>query len=342
MTLPTPHFDTQEIDLAGEILLAGVIFEEESKWRNALELVSRWRASHSRPLHTFQGNLRRRVKGSGIVARRLKRLPSILSKLERLPWLRLSQMQDIGGCRVVLRTADDAYRIAADLADSRIRHELINHKDFIEDPRPTGYRGLHLVYAYHSDQTAQSQGMKTEIQIRSQLQHQWATAVETVGTFIGEPLKSGEGDESWLRFFALMSSAIALREGTRVVPDTPADRDELIDAIRSCEQELEISTRLAAFQNVARRLQDLREINNHWVVLELDLRANRVTGHAFNANDWQNASDWYLERELEHGGDPQVEIVLVSASSLNELRRAYPNFFADLTRFRRLLQETVE
>ena len=68
------------------------------------------------------------------MARRLKRLPSILSKLERLPWLRLSQMQDIGGCRVVLRTADDAYRIAADLADSRIRHELINHKDFIEDP----------------------------------------------------------------------------------------------------------------------------------------------------------------------------------------------------------------
>ena len=36
---------------------------------------------------------------TGIVAQRLKRMPTIISKLERLPWLRLSRMQDVGGCR---------------------------------------------------------------------------------------------------------------------------------------------------------------------------------------------------------------------------------------------------
>ena len=36
-----------------------------------------------------------------------------------------------------------------------------------------------------------------------------------------------------------------------------------------------------------------------------------------------------------------VDVVLVSASSLSALRKAYPNYFADLAQFRRVFQETV-
>jgi len=69
--------------------------------------------------------------------------------------------------------------------------------------------------------------MCIEIQIRTLLQHAWATAVETVGTFINMPLKSSLGDEGWLRFFALMGSAMAIAEGKSTVPGTSENIQEL-------------------------------------------------------------------------------------------------------------------
>ena len=175
----------------------------EHEWFEAARLVSDWRASHSGPLNTFQMNLRRRVGNRGVVAQRLKRMPSIISKLERLPRISLSQMQDIGGCRVVVEGPDHAFDLAADLAGSRIRHGLVRYKNYITHPRPSGYRGIHLVYSYNSERSSQWQGLKIEVQVRSELQHQWATAVETVGAFMRDDLKSGIGNENWLHFFRL-------------------------------------------------------------------------------------------------------------------------------------------
>ncbi len=251
-------------------------------------------------------------------------------------------MQDIGGCRAVVPDADDAFRLAADFANSRIRHEPLSYKNYIDHPRPSGYRGLHLVYGYNSERTEQWQGLKTEIQIRSRLQHQWATAVETVGTFTGNDLKSNMGDATWLRFFALMSTVIAQLENTPIVPKTPTSRNVLVSEIRECERKLGISGRLAAFQSLTSGIENLRGIKNHWVVLELNLYDQVATGRAFKPNELEAASSLYTERELENRGNPMVELVLVSARSLNELRRAYPNFFADLAEFRHLVWETIE
>ena len=166
----------------------------------------------------------------------------------------MSRMQDIGGCRAVVSAADDAFNLAADLADSRIRHTLASYNNYIDEPRRTGYRGIHLVYSYHSDRVDQWQGLNTEIQIRSQFQHQWATAVETVGTFTGDELKSGRGSADWLRFFALMSSFIAGLEEKAIVPDTPANDRELFDEIGRLDATLGITERLAAFQSIAASL----------------------------------------------------------------------------------------
>jgi hypothetical protein len=70
-------------------------------------------------------------------------------------------------------------------------------------------------------------GLKVEIQIRTTLQHVWATAVETVGTFIQQALKSSQGEAEWLRFFALMATHMALREGRQPVPGTPQNSNEI-------------------------------------------------------------------------------------------------------------------
>lgn len=82
-----------------------------------------------------------------------------------------------------------------------IKHTLHKEQDYITHPKDTGYRGVHLVYKYGSDKSADYRDMRIEIQIRTMLQHAWATAVETVGTFINMPLKSSLGDEGWLNFW---------------------------------------------------------------------------------------------------------------------------------------------
>ncbi len=39
------------------------------------------------------------------------------------------------------------------------------------------------------------------MQIRTAVQHSWATAVEVVGAFTAQSLKSSQGNEKWLDFF---------------------------------------------------------------------------------------------------------------------------------------------
>ena len=342
MTFPANQFDPKEIDTAGRILVkVPQPGEDDSDWVEAFRLISRWRATHAGPLRTFRNNLGRRTGRGDIVAQRLKRMPTIISKLERLPWLKLSRMQDIGGCRAIVPTADDAFRLAGGLADSKIRHERLDYKNYINNPRPSGYRGLHLVYSYASETRPEFRGLKTELQIRSQLQHSWATAVETVGTFIGDELKSSQGDETWLRFFALMSSVIAQKEDSPVIPATSNDQGQLVAEIKACARQAGILERLATFESATHLVTDFPNFRNRQIVMQLDLRTNRVKGVAFGEHDIESATAMYTKQEIAHRGDPFFAVVMVSAKSVQMLRRAYPNFFADLSGFRKLIRETI-
>ena len=78
------------------------------------------------------------------------------------------------------------------------------------------------------------------MQLRTKLQHAWAPAVETVGTFIRQALKSSQGEEEWLRFSAFMGTAIALREKQSLVPGTPQDRSKLVSELRQYASQLEV------------------------------------------------------------------------------------------------------
>ena len=335
------------LNAAGRILIDD-IDDDFDTWFKAVETVNEWRTQHRGPLQTFRTNLRKRVAKRGIVAQRLKRLTSIMSKLRRLDWLSLSEMQDIGGCRAVVGRADAALEVASDLASSRIRHELVRSKDYVTWPRSTGYRGIHLVYSYRTDRESRKlwEGLNIELQIRSERQHQWATAVETVGAFTGDDLKSGVGDPRWLRFFALMSTVIANQEDKPIVPNTPDSHDGLVQEIMECDDLLGgIETRLAAFGAMTQQLpavQQVRRAQNPWVVLRIDFEAKRYRVTTFRRDQWESAAKFYMDEEVEHRDNQRIETVMVSVAEVKELRRAFPNYYADLNQFRQLLRETVE
>ena len=130
-----------------------------------------------------------------------------------------------------------------------------------------------------------------------------------------------------------------LREGTPLVPNTPTNQQAIIDEIMRCNEELEISDRLSAFQRVTDHVAELRGKRVALTVLELNLEIGSITGLGFRANNLEEAISQYRAKEEESRGNPRVDVVLVSTDSLSALRRAYPNYFADISGFLNRVKE---
>ncbi|KAB8060466.1 RelA/SpoT domain-containing protein [Janthinobacterium violaceinigrum] len=345
----TPKYTVQQVNAAGKML---VLCEEDDYFHNhideyleALEAINNFRASHAFPLNTLQINLRsvaRRFGGDALIAQRIKRMASISQKLVVRSTMKLSQMQDLGGCRAIVHNIATVKRIEDYyLSTSGIKHSLASHDDYILCPKASGYRGIHLIYRYYSDKNEDYNGMKIELQVRSRYQHAWATAVETVGMFSGQALKSSLGSAEWQRFFSLMGSAIALREGGQIVPGTPADRTELIAELSYLAGHLQVESRLTEFNRAVHAMSNGDDINAFYYLLQLDPERGTlmVTGYAEKQKD--AASVAYMEAEERGKTKPGNDAVLVSVESVGSLAKAYPNYFADTRVFLSLLRQSL-
>lgn len=110
---------------------------------------------------------------------RLKSLPSIKGKLERrnLPYTLESieeNLNDIAGIRVICSFPEDVYA----LANSLLKQDditLIEKKDYIKNPKPNGYRSLHIIVAIPIFLAHEKRIMRAEIQLRTIAMDFWAT-----------------------------------------------------------------------------------------------------------------------------------------------------------------------
>ena len=238
-------------DGAGRALIANPVWQEDRE--KALEIVNHWKLCHAFPLQVIKMTLLRwakKVDIEAVIAQRTKRLPSIESKRRREPNMHLSQMHDIGGCRAVVDNADQIDELHS-LYQNIIEEgkasgqEFVKPYDYITNPKADGYRGIHLIYKYRANAEHNEcyNGLRVEVQIRSSFQHAWATAVETVSLFIGQELKFHTINSPWKRFFALMSSAIALWEDRPLVPGTPTNREDIGVELRKLADELDIENK---------------------------------------------------------------------------------------------------
>ena len=331
-----PSYPRGAVNRAGRLLAQNGIVADPLVIGHALDVVNDWRSSHSFPLNTFQMTLRQRsasICSQPIVAQRLKRTPSIIAKLRRFPKMQLSRMQDVGGARAVLTDVAEVDRLRERYRRGRARHALVTEKDYIREPKPSGYRGIHLVYRYHSDRTAKYNGLQIELQLRTRLQHAWATAVETVGTFLGQALKSSEGERNWLRFFELVGSVFALHEGIPTGPGTPADRAALVADARMAEQLLQAKNRLVMFRHVLHVIgEDPAMRQGAYFLLVIEPDESRLTVWSYRRRELAAGIRQYQKEEKRIAGTTG-DAVLVAADSLSSLRRAFPNYFGDTQTF---------
>jgi putative GTP pyrophosphokinase len=110
---------------------------------------------------------------------RVKSLDSIVRKLDKLglPITIESaeeNLQDIAGVRVVCSFVDDIYRIAeCFLAQEDVT--LVKRKDYIQNPKPSGYRSLHLIIKTPVYTENGKKDMFVEIQMRTIAMDFWAS-----------------------------------------------------------------------------------------------------------------------------------------------------------------------
>jgi hypothetical protein len=340
MIYSRPLYRKEDVNEAGDCLIGNKVSLDITQ---CFDIINNWRGIHAFPLDSFYSTLKKRAKkidGKALVYRRQKRLVSIYHKLLLYPTMRLSQMQDIGGCRAIVGTVDEVdalvslYTKGGTAKNPAVRHKLVGEKDYISTPKDTGYRSYHLVFAYCSRKKEHSayNKLKIEIQIRSRLQHAWATAVEVVSAFTGQALKSNIGDDQWKRFFKLMGSELAIREGRPLVPDTTTDYTSLISEIKQLAIELNIENVLFRYAQAVKVMTEKMK-GAHLFLLELDIPNHQLRVTGFSSEELQEAQRRYMELEKEHKGDNAFQAVLVGGGTISSLRRAYPNFYLDSSAF---------
>ena len=117
---------------------------------------------------------------------RVKSPQSILEKLNRkgIPFScdnAKRELNDIAGVRVVCNYIDDIYTVA-DLLTAQDDVKLIKRKDYIQNPKPNGYRSLHLVIETPVYLSEKKELVHVEVQIRTIAMNFWATLSTTSNT----------------------------------------------------------------------------------------------------------------------------------------------------------------
>jgi putative GTP pyrophosphokinase len=334
---PKPPHSKGKLNRAGVALAA--VEHASPEYKEALNTVNEWRTCHAYPLNTFNSTLRHKVRkyNGALVAQRLKRLPTIIDKLKRYPDMNLAQMQDIGGIRAVVNTIGEAIQLRAEYTEpGRFTHILKREHDYIQCPKPDGYRGIHLVFEYNNTLSRNGlaqdyKGLLVEMQLRTHLQHTWATAVETIGTLLGESFKTGTGSADWKEFLALVSSAFAIAENSQtVVRHSNLSPNEIYKSIKHLEAKLSVIEHIHGFAAAAKHINNDKGAG-YYNIIVLDIANRKLSIYAFGEHQLELATTTYAE--LEAKSTANTDQVLVRAGDLKSLKNAYPNYFLDMRDF---------
>jgi hypothetical protein len=337
---------------AGEVISGNLAWtpETEATIREAFSVANQWRDSHAFPMHSMRSSLSSHIwhrNLNGFSVARLKRMNAIRRKLRRMDEnskpLGLNHLQDLGGCRAIMNTMEDVDGLVTAIRE-RFRHEYRGENDYIHKAKPDGYRSHHFKFGYkgRGDSVVHDQ-RRIEIQIRTTLQHSWATAVEAVGLFRGEDLKSGRGSAEWLRLFQLISAEFAEAERCDPAAGMPAQRARMRE-LKELNGELGAASMLNSLSHAVRWVEDAVAPQSRaaYYLIRYDNESRQVTVSPYFQVRYAFQSYEDAENPDNISGLDTANIVLVEADKMDNLTRAYPNYFGDVQLFKMQLTQLVQ
>ena len=180
-------FSKKDVIRAGKNLIDDNLVNDQEKFNSTMDVLTYWRDSHLVPLEKSNQLLNRYVHNidkNAFIAKRIKRLDSIKRKLKRFDKMELKNMQDIGGIRLVLssqKQLDTMLKILTnEMCFYKNNNELIKLDNYIKHPKFDGYRSIHIVGVFQNND---KDDRKIEFQLRTRLQHSWATTLEIIENY---------------------------------------------------------------------------------------------------------------------------------------------------------------
>ncbi|RVA15325.1 hypothetical protein EN932_01630 [Mesorhizobium sp. M7A.F.Ca.US.002.01.1.1] len=296
----------------------------------AFGIAHSWRDAHMLPLLRVRMELSRKLKHvekDAVAAARLKRMASIRRKLQRP--ITLYQMQDIAGCRAILRSMKEVDRLVAVYRDGGSLHSIQSEDDYILRPKRDGYRSHHIILKFCGNGDEEIFNRQTvELQLRTRLQHAWATAVESVGLIRHENIKGGEGDANWRRFFELMSSELAYQEDRELAPTADLPREDVRREIRDLSKQIKAVSTLETYNRAINFTENYGQTYARYFLLQFDYDTREVYVQPFY--NYEKGAARYVEEERT---SQKRNTVLVEVNKVNDLKKAFPNYFLDVSAF---------
>ncbi|GAC14031.1 conserved hypothetical protein [Aliiglaciecola lipolytica E3] len=356
-------YSGKAITKAGEKLIADDVLKDNQEFSNAMDVLSYWRHTFEAPLETAFDVVEKEAQAydkQAICAKRLKRHVSIVNKLRRFEKMKLRNMQDIGGCRVIVSSIKKLRQIERRLkkrSEFRIRGGQVKMKDYINHPKEDGYRSVHLIGQFNDGKGGKKY---IEIQLRTVVQHYWATSLEIVDLFTHQSLKTNQGEEVWKSFFRDAGALFEVIDNIHLFsqldhksqfekmyehifqhPDKKA-REHMLACckrvVKSC-RDLKIINKLEAYTGSLKVVDD--RLNDErirgYVLLEINMKQKKVQTTVFEEENAQKAAQVYVAAEKHAAVTEDAVVALVFSNAVGGIKSAYPNYFADSSEFIRCL-----
>jgi putative GTP pyrophosphokinase len=187
-------------------------------------------------------NLKYKRNPISSVTSRLKRTESIAEKLSKNGFAFTIEnieknVRDVAGIRVICSYIDDIYAIAdALLKQDDVR--LVEKKDYIANPKPNGYRSLHLIISTPVYLADSKKEVMVEVQIRTIAMDFWASLEHQIK--YKKDIPDHESVCSELKACADVIAAtdahmLKLREKIESAEDTPTEDDMLFERLRKLD-----------------------------------------------------------------------------------------------------------
>jgi len=169
------QFTKSQIDRLGYRL------RDEQLTEDDIKILDEYRRSFGPAYNTVIETVREKLNLES-TGRPAKSTTSIIEKLKRES-IRLTQIQDIAGCRIVLDDILEQDRIVESLTVLFPQTRIFDRR---KNPSH-GYRAVHVI--------PELRGKSIEIQVRTRLQHLWAELSEKIADSVGPAIKYGGGEQ---------------------------------------------------------------------------------------------------------------------------------------------------
>jgi len=291
-----------------------------------------YRKNHLEPLSKTTMELQQWLAQFGkdyFIAQRLKRKPQILRKLKRFS-VRLSQLQDIGGCRVIVEQNNDVDELVNFLKEKLNASKdlrVIKMTDYRGDGREdSGYRAYHVIL--------ERENYKMEVQIRSKIQHYWAETIERTSVVYGHHLKELDGDPIVIHYFKTLSDLFyEIEAGRKPIPALRIKVEELRLKSEQIIQNADEKNIFSSYVNegvtkdLEKKEASLGEASlNNWIFVFNWNIGSFVTWDLIT-NDPKGAISQYVKYENQYTSENGFEVVLVGSTKVATIKQTHSHYF---------------